>query len=182
MEPEDEREAAIAKIAEVTAMLEDILVLARTGRAREDMRPVDIAALADAVVEEYRALGQDVSFADAPRTIADAQPDLLRRALRNLIENAIAYGGSAAVSVDRSGGATRIRVVDHGPGIPPDEIGRVLQPFYRLENSRNRKTGGSGLGLAIATSIAATHGGRLELRATDPHGLTAAIILGQQSV
>jgi signal transduction histidine kinase len=177
MEPEEEREAAIAKITEMTAMLEDILVLARTGRAREDMRPVDVAALADAVVEEFRTLGNDVTFADAPRTIAHAQPDLLRRALRNLIENAVVYGGAAEVSVDRQGDATRIVVVDHGPGIPAGELGRVLQPFYRLENSRNRQTGGSGLGLAIASSIAATHGGRLDLATTDPHGLTAAIVL-----
>jgi signal transduction histidine kinase len=179
MEPEEEREAAIAKIIEMTAMLEDILVLARTGRTRENMRQVDVAALADAVVEEFRALGQNVSFAEAPRIIANAQPDLLRRALRNLIENAVVYGGAAEVSVDRVDGAARIVVVDHGPGIPPGELGQVLQPFYRLENSRNRKTGGSGLGLAIASSIAATHGGRLELSATEPHGLTAAILLGK---
>jgi signal transduction histidine kinase len=177
MEPEEERDAAIAKIAEMTAMLEDILVLARTGRAREDLRAVDVAALADAVVEEFRALGHDVAFAESGRVIAQAQPDLLRRALRNLIENALVYGGGAQVSVDRQAGAVRLRVMDHGPGIPADAIGRVLQPFHRLENSRNRATGGSGLGLAIAGSIAANHGGRLDLSATDPHGLTAVILL-----
>jgi signal transduction histidine kinase len=177
MEPDEEREAAVAKIAEMTAMLEDILVLARTGRVREDLRSIDVAALADAVVEELRALGQDVTFIEGGRAIASAQPDLLRRALRNLIENAIVYGGGAQVSVEQRAGETRIRVIDHGPGIPPDQIDQVLQPFYRLENSRNRATGGSGLGLAIAGSIAANHGGRLELGQTDPHGLTASIIL-----
>jgi signal transduction histidine kinase len=177
MEPEEEREAAVAKIAEMTSMLEDILVLARTGRAREDLRPVDVAALVDTVVEEYRALGQEVMFAESPRTIVRAQSDLLRRALRNLIENALVYGGSAEVSVKQRAGETYIRVVDHGPGIPPDQTDQVRQPFYRLESSRNRSTGGSGLGLAIAESIAANHGGRLALSATEPHGLTAEIIL-----
>ncbi|WP_404712839.1 ATP-binding protein [Sphingomonas sp. MMS24-J13] len=177
MEPDEEREAAIAKIAEMTAMLEDILVLARTGRAREDLRPVDVAALADSVVEELRDLGQQVSFIDSSRAIVRAQPDLLRRALRNLIENAIVYGGGAEVSVGQGAGGTYIRVVDHGPGIPPDQFDQVLQPFYRLEKSRNRATGGSGLGLAIAGSIAANHGGRLVLSTTDPHGLTAELLL-----
>jgi signal transduction histidine kinase len=175
MEPDEEREAAVAKVTEMTAMLEDILVLARTGRAREDLRAVDIAALADTVAEEFRALGHDVVFADSGRVVAQAQPDLLRRALRNLIENAVVYGGGAEVSVADEGGFARIRVVDHGPGIPPDAMGQVLQPFVRLEGSRNRSTGGSGLGLAIANSIAANHGGQLELTATQPHGLTAAI-------
>ncbi len=180
MDPEEEREAAIAKITEMTAMLEDILVLARTGRVREDLRAVDVAALADTVVEEFRTLGHDVAFEEGERAIAQAQPDLLRRALRNLIENAVVYGGSARVCVDRQADVVRIRVVDHGPGIPAEALGRVLQPFYRLENSRNRATGGSGLGLAIASSIAANHGGRLELGPTDPHGLTAAILLPAQ--
>lgn len=177
MEPDKEREAAVAKIAEMTTMLEDILVLARTGRAREDLRAIDVAALADSVVEEHRALGQAVTFIDSPRAIVRAQPDLLRRALRNLIENAIVYGGGAEVSVEQRAGETWLRVVDHGPGIPPDQFDQVLQPFYRLENSRNRDTGGSGLGLAIAGSVAATHGGRLALSVTEPHGLTATIVL-----
>lgn len=178
IEPEAERDAAAAKIAEMTAMLEDILVLARTGRAREDLRRVDIGALADSVVEEFRALGHEAAYAEGPAPIiASVQPDLLRRALRNLIENAIVYGGGASVAVAQGHGEVRIMIVDHGPGIPAGAIDQVLQPFFRLEASRNRATGGSGLGLAIAGSIAANHGGRLMLSATDPHGLTATIIL-----
>jgi signal transduction histidine kinase len=175
MEPDEEREAAAAKITEMTAMLEDILVLARTGRAREDLRAIDVAALADTVVEEFRALGHDVAIEEGERIVGQAQPDLLRRALRNLIENAIVYGGGAQVRVAGDEDSVRIDVIDHGPGIPEDERARVLQPFVRLEGSRNRETGGSGLGLAIANSIAATHNGRLELSATQPHGLTASI-------
>src|SRR4029079_640784 len=95
MEPEEDRAAAIAKIAELTAMLEDILVLARSGRAREESRSVDLAALAEAVVEECRDLGQPVELAESARLVAEAQPMLLRRALRNLIENAVKYGGNA---------------------------------------------------------------------------------------
>jgi signal transduction histidine kinase len=177
MEPEGEREAAIAKLGEMNAMLEDILVLARSGRAREEARPVDVAALAEAVVEEYRALGENVAFIASPRSVAQVQPVLLRRALRNLIDNAVKYGGDARVAVATAGEQVSIAVRDDGPGIPADEIERSLQPFYRLEGSRNRETGGSGLGLAIAQAIAESHGGRLELHAGEPRGLTATIIL-----
>jgi signal transduction histidine kinase len=177
MEPEAEREAAVAKITEMTAMLEDILVLARTGRAREDMRLIDVAALAETVVEEFRALGHDVVFIDGDRCVGRIQPILIRRALTNLIDNAVSYAGSATVSAVQTPGAIELGVVDHGPGIAPDEMTMVLQPFYRTEGSRNRETGGSGLGLAIANSIAQSHGGEVQLRASEPHGLTATLIL-----
>lgn len=178
MEPVEEREAAIAKIEEMTAMLEGILVLARTGRAREAAREVDLAALAEALVEEYRDLGQPVSFTTSARQVATVQPDLIRRALRNLIGNAVKYGGSAEVSVAPADGGIALNVADHGPGIPSDAREQVLQPFHRLEGSRNRDTGGAGLGLAIASSIAESHGGRLMLADNPPRGLKASILIG----
>jgi signal transduction histidine kinase len=177
MEPPEEREAAIAKIEEMTGMLEDILVLARTGRARESAREVDLTALAEAVVEEYRELGRPVTFVDSPRQVLAVQPDLIRRALRNLIDNAVKYGGSADVSVAPTADAIALRVADRGPGIDAAERKRVLQPFHRLEQSRNRDSGGAGLGLAIASSVAESHGGRLMLEDSKPHGLTASILL-----
>lgn len=173
MEPEEERAAAIAKIEEMTAMLDDILVLARTGRAREETRPVDITALVESLVDEYQDLGQPVVFLASPRTVAALQPGLMRRALRNLIDNAVKYGGGAEVSV----AAGEIRVVDRGPGIPASEMEAVLRPFHRLERSRNRDTGGSGLGLAIARSIVEAHGGELQLKPANPTGLAAIVSL-----
>jgi signal transduction histidine kinase len=179
MEPESERERMVATIEEMTAMLEDILVLARSGRAREEARPMDLGALAEAVVEEYRDLGQDAVFEPpAERVVAEVQPLLIRRALRNLIDNAVKYGGSARVSVLASEGEIAISVRDAGPGLPPDELERVLEPFYRIEESRNRGSGGSGLGLAIARAIAESHGGRLRLANGAP-GLIATISLPQ---
>ncbi|WP_198350862.1 sensor histidine kinase [Flavisphingomonas formosensis] len=175
MEPEEEREAAVAKITEIIAMLEDILVLARSGRAREEARPMDVAALAEALVEEYRELGQSVECADSPRQVLAVQVNLLRRALRNLIDNALKYGGGAEVSVARTGDEVALRVADRGPGIAPDQLAQVLQPFYRLESSRSRATGGSGLGLAIAQAIAESHGGRLTLENRPEGGLAATL-------
>jgi signal transduction histidine kinase len=177
MEPEGERQAAIATIGEMASMLEDILVLARSGRAREEARAMDLAALADAVVEEFRALGREVNLAEGPRTVLPVRPNLLRRAIRNLIENAVVYGGAAEVAVRRAGEEVRIEVGDRGPGIPPDQLAQVLEPFHRLEESRSRETGGSGLGLAIAKAVAEVHGGRLHLANAAEGGLTATLIL-----
>ena len=178
IEPEAERARMIATIEEMTAMLDDTLALARSGRAAENLRPVDISALADTVVEEFRALGHDVTFVEAGRQTAAVQPNLLRRAVRNLVDNAVKYAGSAEVAVRATPSGIAVEIADRGPGIPAAELGSVQEPFVRLERSRNRETGGSGLGLALARAAAQAHGGRLELENRPGGGLLARIRLG----
>ncbi|HEX8571676.1 MAG TPA: ATP-binding protein [Allosphingosinicella sp.] len=177
MGPEEERERLATTIEEMTSTLEDILTLARTGRAREPVRLVDLAALADAVVEEYRELGSPVAFVPSARAVLAVQPNLLRRALRNLVDNAVAYGGGASVAVEERGGEIELKVEDEGPGIPADRLAEVLEPFRRLETSRNRDSGGAGLGLAIANAVAQAHGGRLVLSNRAGRGLRASLRL-----
>ena len=177
MGPEEERERLVGTVEEMTATLEDILTLARTGRAREPVRAVDVAALADAVVEEFRELGRAVAFAPSPRAVLSIQPNLLRRALRNLVDNAVAYAGTATVAVEERAGEIELRVEDDGPGIPDDRLEEVLDPFRRLESSRNRESGGAGLGLAIANAVALAHGGRLTLSNRLEGGLRTSLIL-----
>jgi len=177
MGPEEERERLVATVEEMAATLEDILTLARTGRAREPVRPVDLAALADAVVEEFRALGREAAFEPSPRAVLAVQPNLLRRALRNLVDNALTYGGGAAVAVAERPGEIELRVEDEGPGIPSERLEEVLEPFRRLDESRSRESGGAGLGLAIARAAAQAHGGRLELSNRAEGGLRASLIL-----
>ncbi|MFL6862875.1 MAG: ATP-binding protein [Allosphingosinicella sp.] len=177
MGPEEERGRLVATLEEMAATLEDILVLARTGRAREAVRPVDVAALADAAVEEQRAMGRPAAFRASPRTVLPVQANLLRRAIRNLIDNAVAYGGGAQAAVEADGGEVRIRIEDEGPGIPPDRLAEVLEPFARLEDSRSRESGGAGLGLAIADAVARAHGGRVELANRPGGGLAASLVL-----
>ncbi|HEY1605998.1 MAG TPA: HAMP domain-containing sensor histidine kinase [Allosphingosinicella sp.] len=177
VEDEEERARMVATLDEMAAMLEDILVLARSGRSREERRPVDLAALADAVVEEYRALGADAEMADSPRQVAEIQPNLVRRAVRNLVDNAVEYGGAARVSVRREESDILIEVRDHGPGLPPDELARAAEPFHRAESSRSRETGGAGLGLAIARAVAESHGGTLRLANAESGGLEATLVL-----
>jgi signal transduction histidine kinase len=178
MNPAEERDAIVRTIEEMSETLEDILVLARTGRAREPARKMDVGALVDAVVEEFHDLGADVSFdSPASRVAVEVQPNLLRRAIRNLIDNGIKYGERVRVRVLPAGKGAAIEIDDDGPGIPADQMAAVLRPFERLETSRSRDTGGAGLGLAIAHAVAEGHGGRLDLSNRAEGGLTARLTL-----
>jgi signal transduction histidine kinase len=177
VEPQEERDPMIATIEEMTAMLDDTLALARSGRAVEEPRIVDLSALADTVVEEFRALGQDVEMPVGDRVTGRVQPGLLRRAIRNLIENGVKYGEAATVAARDLGAQVAIEVTDCGPGIPESELERVLEPFHRLEPSRSRETGGSGLGLTLARAAALAHGGRLLLETRPEGGLKASLVL-----
>jgi signal transduction histidine kinase len=121
--------------------------------------------------------GAAVSMAPAEPVVCDCQPAALRRALRNLVDNAVTYGTSAEVAVSVTARSVTVTVDDRGPGIPEAELARVVEPFYRLEASRNRATGGIGLGLAIAAAVAAAHGGELILANRREGGLRATLRL-----
>lgn len=164
-------------IDEMNATLDDILSLARLGRPSEAATDVDVAALVDAVVEDFRDLGHDVAFVEAARVPLHLRPNLMRRAVRNLIENAIKYAGAAEVHVETGAQAVAIVVADRGPGIPDDRLDVVFDPFTRLETSRNRDTGGIGLGLALARAIVRDAGGEIALANRDGGGLNATIRL-----
>jgi signal transduction histidine kinase len=105
------------------------------------------------------------------------RPLSLKRAVRNLVENAVAYGKRARVALDRTGDASEITIDDDGPGIPEADFERVFAPFVRLEESRSQETGGIGLGMAIARSIARGHGGDITLANRPGGGLRATIHL-----
>ena len=177
VEPAEERTRTIATIEQMAAMLEDILILARTGRAREATREMDLTALADALVEEYRDLGRPVDMAPSMRLAVKIQPNLVRRAVRNLVDNAVTYGGAATVQIEERDGSAIIAVSDRGPGLPEGQLEAVLDPFFRNEESRNRETGGSGLGLAIARAVAESHGGSLRLENGAAGGLVALLTI-----
>ena len=118
----------------------------------------------------------DVTFTEGAAVVYRCRPEALRRAIRNLVENAIRYGERARVSLRRTEETVDILVEDDGPGIPEDAIEQVFAPFHRLEHSRNRETGGVGLGLSISRAMARRHGGDVTLQNTGS-GLVAIITL-----
>lgn len=177
VEDDTDRARMAETIDEMNATLDDILSLARLGRPSEAATDVDVAALVDAVVEDFRDIGHDVDFVEAARVPLHLRPNLMRRAVRNLIENAIKYAGSAEVRVETGTDAVAIVVADRGPGIPVDRLDAVFDPFTRLETSRNRDTGGIGLGLALARAIVRDAGGEIALANREGGGLNATIRL-----
>lgn len=177
VEPAQESAAMIRTIEEMAAMLDDILVLARSGRSRQPFETTDVTALVGELVEEYRNGGQPVRLESGPPLFCDVEPNLLRRAVRNLIDNALKYAGSAEVEVSRKDTYARIAVLDRGPGIPSAALNRITGAFYRGEPSRNRETGGAGLGLAIVEAIVDSHGGHLQFANREDGGLAATILI-----
>lgn len=185
------RDKMSATIEEMALMLGDIVALARAGQPREAAALTDLAAMLAALVDDYEEMGKPVVLASsgASSGARPAEPLLrtvraaaLRRAMRNLIDNALCYGGSATVGlVALPGGSIALCVDDDGPGIAEEQIAAMIEPFARAETSRNRNTGGSGLGLALANAIVVAEGGSLDIHNRQPHGLRAQIILPPQS-
>lgn len=171
------REKMIASIEEMTAMLADILALARSGAGTEAPEAIALPLLLRELTADYGEQGKDVAAGALAEAAVRARPMLLRRALRNLIDNALAYGVRARLSVVREGDHARIIVSDDGPGLTDEQIRTLVEPFARGEQSRNRATGGAGLGLSIAREIAAGEGGELVLANRPGGGLDAAIVL-----
>ena len=167
------------QLDEMESMVRGALALFRGLDDDEALAPVDINALLATVQAEFTQMGGSVSVAGQAQREFVGKPQALKRCLTNLVENAIKFGGSAQISV-QDGAAVVIRVVDGGPGVPPDEIERVFEPFYRVESSRNRDTGGTGLGLSIARDIAQAHGGSLTLSNLPEGGLEATLTLSRR--
>jgi signal transduction histidine kinase len=182
VEDDAERAKMAASIEDITRSLDDILSLARVGRPTDPLERTDLGALVAAVVEEYEDMGDPVVLGETERAALPLRATWLRRALRNLVGNALRYGERARVSLVREGKTAVIRIEDDGPGIPQGEIAAMMQPFARGETSRNRETGGAGLGLTLARAIAEQHGGTLTLTNRPladgkPQGLVAELRL-----
>ncbi|MBO6527608.1 ATP-binding protein [Erythrobacter sp.] len=171
------RDKMAATIEDITRTLDEILSLARIGRSDTPPEMTELGALAASVVEEFEDMGRPVTLEVGGRIAAPVHLTWLKRGLRNLVTNALRYGGNAQVSVLREDGMAVLRVEDEGPGIPEARIAEMLEPFTRGEASRNRETGGAGLGLTLARAVAEQHGGTLRLVNRAEGGLRAEIRL-----
>jgi len=136
-----------------------------------------VLALLESIQSDAAELGGQVEICGAPIAGYPGYAQGLKRCLANLVDNAVAYGGGARIVVEDSDAMLVIRVQDRGRGVPEAELERIVEPFYRVESSRNRGTGGTGLGLAIARDIARLHGGDLTLRNLPEGGLEATLSL-----
>ncbi|MEN5117576.1 ATP-binding protein [Luteimonas sp. TWI662] len=175
--PSPDRERMVADIARMQTMIAQVLAYAQGEVAPLQRAPVDMTALAGELAMAAHALGQSVQVLAHVPAIVHGDALALRRALSNLIDNAVRYTGAAEIELHTRDDRLYVDVVDRGPGIPAEARARLVQPFQRLEHSRSRDTGGAGLGLAVARSTAQRHGGALELLERDGGGLRARLVL-----
>lgn len=177
IEDNDVRYRLRQDLAEMNGLIDATLYYLRErDDATGPRQRVDVLALLQAIVDNAQELGQDVRLSGEATPLL-AYPAELRRAVVNLVENAHRYGGAAHIILADSPERVAIDVCDNGPGIPPAELQRVLEPFYRVESSRSRATGGVGMGLSIAADIVARHGGELTLTNRAEGGLRVSITL-----
>ncbi|KPK07793.1 MAG: hypothetical protein AMJ64_05615 [Betaproteobacteria bacterium SG8_39] len=168
------RDGIATDVEEIDSVIGQFLDYARgADEARVD---TDVGALLQELVEGYRKRGLDVSFAAGAMRQA-AAPTALRRAVTNLVNNALRHGGAPVeVRATRDGDRAIIEVLDRGPGIPESQIERLKQPFTRLNEARGAE-GGAGLGLAIVERIARAHDGTLDFKPREGGGLVARLVL-----
>jgi signal transduction histidine kinase len=168
----------LADLDEMEKMVSASLSFARDDTAGEPRSMVDLRSLVERVCDEAVDAGHDVTADTGENPVRSVcQPSALRRALTNLIDNAVNYGGRAAVSLREDDDAVRITIEDEGPGIPDELQEDAFRPFRRLETSRCRETGGTGLGLSVARTIIRAHGGDIRLANRAEGGLRAEVRL-----
>jgi signal transduction histidine kinase len=165
---------------EMENMVRGALALLRGLNDDEPAEAVDINQLLATLQGEFAEMGAPFQVQGRARLLYAGKPMALKRCLTNLISNATKFGGGVSVQVE-DGSAVLIHIRDQGPGIPPEHLARVFEPFYRVESSRNRDTGGTGLGLCIARDIAQAHGGALTLTNLPQRGLQATLTLPRSS-
>ena len=173
----EDRDRLMAMVDEMQMMAEATLAFARGDAESEPTVEIDLSEiLRDLAASPDHAARIELNET-LPSVKARVRPVALRRALRNLIDNALRYGGRAEVSLEYHDGDAVFAISDRGPGLPQDRLEAVFEPFHRLEASRSRETGGSGLGLSIARTILRAHGGDVTLKNRNGGGLTATVRL-----
>lgn len=171
-----------ADIDTMRSMVSGVLAYLRGLEDAEPAQTINMDALLESIVEDQRSLGREVEVTERAAGAGVPAPyigklSILRRAISNLIDNAVAYGEAVTVRLQDSPAELRIVVEDDGPGIPEADLARVTQPFVRLDASRSLESGGVGLGLAIVRDAAAYHGGQLILENRGSGGLRASLVL-----
>ena len=171
------RDRMAADIEEMDALIAQAMAYVRGEATPERREAFDLDALAADCAGGFSETGAAVTFANGEALPVAADPAALRRALDNLIANAVKYGGAARVKAFAEEGRAVVTVEDDGPGLAEDDLEAVFEPFHRAERSRSRETGGAGLGLTVARQAARAHGGDLTLANRTEGGLVARMSL-----
>ncbi len=182
MEDDELRRKMLADLDELEAMVSATLAFGRDVTTEEPVSAVDLTELVRTILDEAGDARPDlaaaISYTGPDHMPVHARPVALKRAITNLVMNALNYAaGAHVILAPASGGHVALLVEDAGPGIPPAELDRVFQPFHRVEPSRNSETGGMGLGLPIARNILRAHGGDVTLANRHPSGTRATVTL-----
>lgn len=182
MEDEEQRLKMLADLDEMEAMVAATLAFGRDITTSEPITRIDLASLLRTIIDEAGdgapEQAEALSYTGPSHLPMNARPLSLKRALMNLIGNAMKYGDAARITLAlKTPASVEIDIEDNGPGIPAEEAEMVFEPFRRLETSRNRETGGSGLGLSIARNIVRAHGGDISLKNLPKGGLRARVTL-----
>jgi len=182
MEDDEQRTKMLADLDEMEAMVAATLAFGRDITATEAVTRIDLASLLRTILDEAGDGAPDqadaLAYTGPDHLPINARPLSLKRAMTNLVGNALKYGDAARVSLSQKPPQTvQIDIDDNGPGIAPCDAETVFEPFRRLETSRNRETGGSGLGLSIARNIIRAHGGDILLQNLPGGGLRARVTL-----
>jgi signal transduction histidine kinase len=170
VDDEELRDGLLRNLDELQALTEQVLAAAK-GAGGEQPRQVDLSALVESLCTDLDEMGEPVRWNNHSPAPISCRPNEIKRAVRNLVENAVAYGHKANVRISDAGDGYDVLVEDEGPGIPEGERQRVFEPFVRLESSRNEATGGTGLGLTLVKAIAEGHGGAVTLENRPGGGL-----------
>lgn len=175
IEDDDLKHEFVGSLDELQAMTDAALSVAKNGVTAEEMREIDVSSLVESLCHEQISLGHLAEYRKMSPNLVMCRPQEIRRAARNLIENAIKYGGGAHVEVTRPGRRIVIAVHDDGPGIRQEHFDRAFEPFVRLNQFTRADEKGQGLGLTLARAIARAHGGDVVLRNREPHGFCAEL-------
>ena len=175
---EEAKQKLITDLEEMELMVNETLSFAREDSTSEEKTRLDLVSLLKSICDEMHDMGHQVSFECAVHRIPFwGRRSALKRALTNLINNAIRYADNVTVSVQYQYHRAVITVEDDGPGIAENELEQVFEPFYRGEHSRSRDTGGVGLGLAVTHDIIKAHHGEVYLQNRPEGGLCATVEL-----
>jgi signal transduction histidine kinase len=174
---DEERDVWLNDLSEIENIAESAITLVQEEVSPDEQQLVEIDELVREIVRELRSIGHNVLLDRAVRADVVGSPLSLKRALSNLMVNAATHGNGCRVSVGRMDGNAVIEVLDSGPGIPEEMLGRAFEPFFRASPARGKAVPGAGLGLAIVKEIVNRHRGRITLSNRTPHGLFQQVLL-----